>query len=319
MIVVEDAVMHNRHRKESFGDKLLVSIENANVYIPISKSAMCPNISVESVLFTLPLYLKKFSGLQDLLIDYVNEGVAAYSKYNQFKTQIAGHHRSSSSFTTMGQMGMSNSADLIGGTHQNILQKGATKMKRMANTVKKNVTLVGSTGAAGNDVKMGDGRKRDVCITMTVRDCSLQIQFIPDFYVTYTLHDFTASYTMQSIFLLILEHEIELSKPISGGSERLLPASKLPEVNLLIKVSQQSLNSSRQRMHTRFPSSVTLPLISGRTSHAPSVYTSDGGVSVSEDVTAVQLEVDLLKLELTSRQVSMMMDITVRLMEGIHG
>ena len=229
-------------------------------------------------MFTLPLYLKKFSGLQDLLIDYVNEGVAAYSKYNQFKTQIAGHHRSSSSFTTMGQMGMSNSADLIGGTHQNILQKGATKMKRMANTVKKNVTLVGSTGAAGNDVKMGDGRKRDVCITMTVRDCSLQIQFIPDFYVTYTLHDFTASYTMQSIFLLILEHEIELSKP-----------------------------------------SVTLPLISGRTSHAPSVYTSDGGMSVSEDVTAVQLEVDLLKLELTSRQVSMMMDITVRLMEGIHG
>lgn len=307
--------MHNRHRKESFGDELLVSIENANVYIPISKSAMYPNISVESVLFTLPLYLKKFSGLQDLLIDYVNEGVAAYSKYNQFKTQITGHHRSSSSFTTMGQMGMSNSADLIGGPHQNILQKGATKMKRMANTVKKNVTLVGSTGAAGNDVKMGDGRKRDVCLTMTVRNCSLQIQFIPDFYVTYKLHDFTASYTMQSIFLLILEHEIELNKPISGGSERLLPTTKLPEVNLLIKVAQQSLNGSRQRTHTRFPSSATLPLISGRTSHAPSVYTSDGGVSVGEDVTAVQLEVDLLKLELTSRQVSMMMDITVGLLE----
>ena len=103
--------MHNRHRKESFGDELLVSIENANVYIPISKSAMYPNISVESVLFTLPLYLKKFSGLQDLLIDYVNEGVAAYSKYNQFKTQITGHHRSSSSFTTMGQMGMTVSDD----------------------------------------------------------------------------------------------------------------------------------------------------------------------------------------------------------------
>ena len=307
--------MHNRHRKESFGDELLVSIENANVYIPISKSAMYPNISVESVLFTLPLYLKKFSGLQDLLIDYVNEGVAAYSKYNQFKTQIAGHHRSSSSFTTMGQMGLSNSADLMGGSHQNILQKGATKMKRMANTVKKNVTLVGSTGAAGNDVKMGDGRKRDVCLTMTVRNCSLQIQFIPDFYVTYKLHDFTASYTIQSLFLLILEHEIELNKPISGGSERLLPTTKLPEVNLLIKVAQQSLNGSRQRMHTRFPSSATLPLISGRTSHAPSVYTSDGGVSVGEDVTAVQLEVDLLKLELTSRQVSMMMDITVRLLE----
>ena len=85
MIAVEDAVLHSRHRKENFGDKLLVSIDNANVYIPISKSAMYPNISIESVLFTLPLYLKKFSGLQDLLIDYVNEGVAAYSKYNTFK------------------------------------------------------------------------------------------------------------------------------------------------------------------------------------------------------------------------------------------
>ena len=83
----------------------------------------------------------------------------------------------------------------------------------------------------------------------------------------------------------------------------------------MIKVAQQSLNGSRQRTHTRFPSSATLPLISGRTSHAPSVYTSDGGVSVGEDVTAVQLEVDLLKLELTSRQVSMMMDITVGLLE----
>ena len=305
-------MLHSRHRKENFGDKLLVSIDNANVYIPISKSAMYPNISIESVLFTLPLYLKKFSGLQDLLIDYVNEGVAAYSKYNTFKTSITGHHRSSSSFTTMGQMGMSNSAEIMGGSHQNILQKGATKMKRMANTMKKNVTLGGSAGVTGSDMKLGDGRKRDVCLTITVRDCALQIQFIPDFYVTYTLHDFTASYTAQSIFLVILEHEIELSKPISGGSERLLPASKLPEVNLLIKVSQQSSNSSRQRLHTRFPSSATLPLITNRTSHAPSVYMSDGGVSVGEDVTVVQLEVDLLKLELTSRQLSMMVDIIVR-------
>ena len=310
--MLEDAVTRNRRHIENDEDKLFVSIGNANVYLPISKNALYPHISVETVVCIIPVYLKKFAGLQDLLIDYVNEVVIASIHYGSLKDASTSHHRSSSSLTAMGQMRVMNqSSDIIRSSHQNILQKGATRMKRMANTVKKNVSLSGNASAAGNVQKLDATKKRDICVTMVVRECSLRVQIVQNLFLTYSLHDFTGSYSSRSICLLLLEHEIELIRLNLDVSERFLTIPKLPEVDLLMTFPQPTRIDWKQRYHNRFPSSTTLSNSANRTSHSAPLYNSDGGVSVCEELSLIQLEVEVLKLELTTRQVSVLIDAVV--------
>lgn len=315
-ITVRDAVPKSRRKMYDLADdKLGVTLGALTVYIPINKVSILPHFTIESMFLWLPLYSKKFIGIQDLVMEYVYEILNVCSKYKSRKSAPTHHHHSSSSMNiVMGSgavMGMNptHSGDRMqNSTRQSLLQKGASKVKQMANSVKKNVTST-------NQKK--DVKKREVQFSISMNQFSIHVQPVEEFFFTYSIQSFIGKYSSKLTVVSILEHEGHISRPSSSHSEPYVPLPKLPEITLVFSTPQ-----AEEITRTHNPSISTVSsmnrfrgdtLISQKTLMvSPSVYNSNSGIAAEkEESISLSLEIGVLKVELSTKQVSVVTSIIV--------
>ena len=318
---VEDQLVKSRSF-EPLENRLSLLLESITLYVPITKEAVLPHVQVEGMTLLLPLYLSSFIILQDLLLDYTNEVIQTVLQFKLYKREARSHHHSSSSLNFM----MGTSSSIIGmpnqragehariGQKQSFLQKGATRVKKMATSMK-NV-------ASGNGPSLSKKieTSRTVVATLSVKDLKLHVQVSKALILSYTISDLLLMSSKSSFVLNMLDHSIQFARTDILYTDYLLNCPKLPELVVVIEQSTSPVPSSPRavrRPSTSTSSSNLPPVIRpttageggmnsiGKKSAAASAFNSSSGIQLEKESRIhVNRAVDVLKIDLTTKQVN---------------
>ena len=318
---VEDQLVKSRSF-EPLENRLALQLESITVYVPITKEAVLPHIQVEGMKLLLPLYLSSFVILQDLLLDYANEVIQTVLQFKLYKRETSSHHHSSSSLNFM----MGTSSSMIGlpnqrageysrvGQKQTFLQKGATRVKKMATSMK-NV-------ASGNGPSVSKKAEttRAVVATLSIKDLKFHVQVSRALILSYTISDLLLMSSKSSFVLNMLDHSIQFARTDILYTDYLLNCPKLPEIVVVIEQSTSPTPSSPRavRRPSTSTSSSNLPSAVrpatagdvgmssiGKKSAAASAFNSSSGVQPEKESRVhVNVAVDVLKINLTTKQVN---------------
>ena len=319
---VEDQMVKTRSF-DPLENRLALSLESITVYIPITTEAVLPHVQVEGMKLLLPLYLSSFVILQDLLLDYTNEVIQTVLQFKLYKREAGAHHRSSSSLNFM----MGATTSMIGlpnqragdhsriGQKQSFLQKGATRVKKMATSMK-NV----AAGNGPSQSKKTDAT-RTVVATLSVKDLKFHVQVSKALILSYTISDLLLMSSKSSFIINLLEHSLQFARTDILYTDYLLNCPKLPEIVLVIEESVSPIPSSPRAMRrpSTSTSSSNLPSVvrpstaagdggmssTGKKSGAASAFNSSSGIQPEKESRIhVNVAVDVLKIDLTTKQVN---------------
>lgn len=301
------------------------------VYIPISTTSILPHFSIEDTIFYLPLFSRKVLKVQDIAMEYVHEVIEVCSMNKNKKTvpvHVPHHHSSSSLNLTKGSsavMGVNppRSTDRIlpPSSRQSLLQKGAERVKQIKNTVKKNVS---KSSTQVNTKKDGNiTKKREVHISFSIDKLSIRIQLIEDIFFTYSIQSLVAQYTIQHLLVSILGHNALFSHTSTTHSEPILSLPSLPEITVSIHFPQhvEKPQQNMNRVHRASSStisSITRPLgdsgeITPRATSS-SNFNSNSGIPIEKESLSLYVDIDLLQVEILSKDVVILYGLFVRRM-----
>ena len=312
-----------------------IALGTLTVYIPISTTAILPHFSIEDTIFYLPLFSPKVLTVQDIAMEYVREVIEVCSMYKNKKTfpvHVHHHHSSSSLNLTMNSsavMGVNppRSTDRIlpSNSRQSLLQKGAERVKQITNTVKKNVS---KSSTSMNVKKDGNTtKKREIHFSFSIDKLSIRIQLIEDIFFTYSIQSLVAKYTIQHLLVCILGHNALFSHSSTTHTETILNLPSLPEITVSIHFPQQvekpQQNMNRgHRASSSTISSITRPIgDSGEVTPravSSSNFNSNSGIPIEKKSISLYVDIDLLQVEVLSKDVVILYELFVRRMNIIY-
>ena len=136
------------------------------------------------------------------------------------------HHHSSSSLSFTNTIMGSSLFSQDHSSKQSLLQKGASKVRQIANSVKNSTPskpVVSST----------EPPKRALLFSLNLASTTLRIQITSSSFVSYIIHSLQMEFSQKALFLTIQKHELEVSKSTLSFTDRILTSPALPEVSLL--------------------------------------------------------------------------------------
>lgn len=285
-----------------------------------------PHINVQSSTLLLPLYLSSFIILQDLILEYANQIVQVILQFKSHKQTVPSHQAHTRSNSSLSYV-MGGSSSIMGLTtprnsdrsrvnqRQTFLQKGASRVKKMASSVK-NV----GTSTLKKKVTIEPEKRRNWMLTLNIEELMLHIQVSKVLFLTYSLHNLITYYSDSTLLISLLQHGIEFVRTDAPYSDRFFTCPSLPEVIVAIDKPSKSMPQRLPRREHK-PSVSTVASSSvvrlapagtdgedtaqGKKSVAGSLFNSNGGLSIEkEQDMSVEVLVDTLKIMLTTKQVN---------------
>lgn len=307
-------------------NQLSLTLGSITVYIPISMTDVLPHINVQSSTLLLPLYLSSFIILQDLILEYANQIVQVILQFKSHKQTVPSHQAHTRSNSSLSYV-MGGSSSIMGLTtprnsdrsrvnqRQTFLQKGASRVKKMASSVK-NV----GTSTLKKKVTIEPEKRRNWMLTLNIEELMLHIQVSKVLFLTYSLHNLITYYSDSTLLISLLQHGIEFVRTDAPYSDRFFTCPSLPEVIVAIDKPSKSMPQRLPRREHK-PSVSTVASSSvvrlapagtdgedtaqGKKSVAGSLFNSNGGLSIEkEQDMSVEVLVDTLKIMLTTKQVN---------------
>ena len=231
------------------------------------------------------------------------------------------HHHSSSSLSFTNTIMGSSLFSQDHSSKQSLLQKGASKVRQIANSVKNSTPskpVVSST----------EPPKRALLFSLNLASTTLRIQITSSSFVSYIIHSLQMEFSQKALFLTIQKHELELSKSTLSFTDRILTSPALPEVSLLLRFPDSTSPSSEIRPDLgSLPSDPSTVSLAGKASNQEASPTpilskkavlGSAGVPVSEKPSQMVIEVGFLKLDFTTKQVNSFIEIAVRVWGATH-
>lgn len=306
-------------------NKLSISLGSLFGYVSIQENAIIPHISVSNSSITLPLFLSKFVSIQDLLLEYSNVVLQLYSTHTAEKTTIpahSSHHYSSSSLTTQTVMGVSVHGSEAH-SRQSLLQKSALKVRQIAKSVKKNVPTSIQPSNPSNETQ-----PKQLVVSLSVSSLTLRVQLTSSLFGSYNVHSLQMQYSEKTLLLDIQKHELELSRTTLSFTDRVLSSPSLPEITLFMRFPTAP-SGSPTLQETQVPSNASVPSmlragVSQEVEGTPpsgakkAALSSNGGTSTAEPEKRLRavLDVDVLKLDITAKQVNSLFHVVVSVSVG---
>ena len=308
-------------RFEEAENKLSVSLGSLSGYISVSETAIIPSLSVANACMTLPLFLSKFVSIQDLFMEYSNVVIHLLSCRAAKPSSHTAHHHSSSSLSFTNTIMGSSLFSQDHSSKQSLLQKGASKVRQIANSVKNSTPskpVVSST----------EPPKRALLFSLNLASTTLRIQITSSSFVSYIIHSLQMEFSQKALFLTIQKHELEVSKSTLSFTDRILTSPALPEVSFLLRFPDSTSPSSEIRPDLgSLPSDPSTVSLAGKASNQEASPTpilskkavlGSAGVPVSEKPSQMVIEVGFLKLDFTTKQVNSFIEIAVRACGATH-
>lgn len=320
--MVKDTLSQSRRKMHDLNDDSLgISLGSFVMYIPISTTSILPHFSVENTLFLLPLYSKELLAIQDLLLEYAGEVVKVCSLYKSRRAvskNISHHHSSSSLNLLMGgtMMGVNNTRNtdrmIPTSSRQNLLQKGAKRVKEITSTVKNNV--------ATSHKKISETeRKKEFKISFSIDKCSIRVQLVEEMIFKYNIKSLVAYYTSELILVNACEHEAFFLRISSAYTERFLSIPELPEISFSMRIPPKkepvpANRGTHLRSNSALSSLTRLFIDNTENASRPgtSGLNSNSGVPVEkEEPISIRLDVNVFKIELLTKHVSVLTGVVV--------
>lgn len=322
-------------------NQLSLTLGSITVYIPISTSDVLPHINVQSSTLLLPLYLSSFIILQDLILEYAHQVVQVILQFKSHKQEApthTAHNRSNSSLSFV----MGGSSSIMGlstqrtsdrsraNQRQTFLQKGASRVKKMASTVK-NVGV--GTATLKKKVTIEPEKKRNWRVTLNIEELMLHVQVSKVLFLTYSLHNLITYCSDSTLLLSLLQHGIEFVRTDAPYSDRFFTCQSLPEVIVAIdKPSAATTQRLPRREHVPSVSTASGSVVrtaavaiegddtvQGKKSVAGSAFNSNSGQSIEKETDLhVEVLVETLKIILTTKQVNQFSTLIVSELTFIH-
>ena len=273
-VIVESTVLKSRSKVLEEPQKCLgLVVGNVTVYLSLNPKTTLSDISVTSSTVYLPLYLPSFIALQDLLLEYGKEATDAVLLLRTSKREKApthAYHYSSSSIghfmgTPSAMMGYTSTRP---GEHsrtpqrQNFLQKGATQVKKMANTVKNATNSVGGGASQKKKKKkaeqVGTQKAKSWKVSLGIDRFQFRIQISKGLFLSYSLQSLAASVANGNTILVLLQkHGVDFVRMNSPYKDLLFRCTNLPEITVVMKeVDVVPLPSTASGNTTSIPAAV---------------------------------------------------------------
>ena len=250
-VIVENTVLKSRSKVLEEPQKCLgLVVGNVTVYLSLNPKTTLLDISVTSSTVYLPLYLPSFIALQDLLLEYGKEAIDAVLLLRTSKREKTPTHAYHYSSSSIGHF-MGTSSVMMGynaarpGEHsrtpqrQNFLQKGATRVKKMANTVKNATNSVGGGASQKKKKKAeqaGTQKAKSWKVSLGIDRFQFRIQISKGLFLSYSLQSLAASVMNDNTILVLLQkHGVDFVRMNSPYQDLLFRCTNLPEITVIMK------------------------------------------------------------------------------------
>ena len=246
-VIVENTIIKSRSKVLEEPQKCLgLVVGNITVYVSLTPTATLSDVSMTNSTLYLPLYLASFVALQDLLLEYGAEATQTVLLLRATKREKGSAHAYHHSSSSIGMMDTTRST-----TRQNFLQKGATKVKKMANSVNAGAVSGHSQKKRKKTDRVDIDRPKTWKITIAVDRFQFRVQLSKSLFLSYSLQSLSASVSHKAMLVMLQKHGVDFVRTNSPYNDLLFRCTSLPEITVVLKegVPLPSASSSSLDAH----------------------------------------------------------------------
>lgn len=230
-VIVENTIIKSRSKVLEEPQKCLgLVVGNITVYVSLTPTATLSDISMTNSTLYLPLYLASFVALQDLLLEYGTEATQTVLLLRATKREKSSSHAYHHSSSSIGMMDTTRST-----TRQNFLQKGATKVKKMANSVSTGAVSGHSQKKRKKADRVDVDRPKIWKITIAVDRFQFRVQLSKSLFLSYSLQSLAASVSHKAVLVMLQKHGVDFVRTNSPYNDLLFRCTSLPEITVVLK------------------------------------------------------------------------------------